>query len=101
MLDHALRPLFSYLQAIVVPTGVFAATEDFGSTAAGPLDERIERAAGELAALVAGHGAARRRVRASSATTARRPVPFEELLRRVSRDRWTARARAAVPAQCW
>jgi FMN reductase len=45
VLDHALRPLFSYLRATIVPTGVFAATEDFGSTAAGPLDERIERAA--------------------------------------------------------
>ena len=26
VLDHALRPLFSYLRAVVVPTGVFAAT---------------------------------------------------------------------------
>ena len=30
VLEHALRPLFSYLHAVVVPTGVFAATEDFG-----------------------------------------------------------------------
>ncbi len=35
VLDHALRPLFSYLRATVVPTGVFAATEDFGSGEAG------------------------------------------------------------------
>ena len=29
-LEHALRPLFAYLRAIVVPTGVFAATDDWG-----------------------------------------------------------------------
>ncbi|MEU3532699.1 FMN reductase [Streptomyces murinus] len=49
VLDHALRPLFSYLRAVVVPTGVYAASEDWG--AAG-LPERIERAAQELAALM-------------------------------------------------
>ncbi|RNL75490.1 FMN reductase [Nocardioides marmorisolisilvae] len=50
VLEHALRPLFSYLHAVVVPTGVFAASEDFGGT---DLERRIERAAGELATLVA------------------------------------------------
>jgi FMN reductase len=55
VLDHALRPLFGYLRAVVVPTGVFAATEDFGAPG---LDERVRRAAGELAALVAGTGQA-------------------------------------------
>ncbi|MGY9069295.1 FMN reductase [Streptomyces sp. CAS3] len=49
VLDHALRPLFSYLRAVVVPTGVYAASEDWG--AAG-LPERIERAARELADLM-------------------------------------------------
>ena len=54
VLDHALRPLFSYLHAVVVPTGVFAASEDFGAGgAAGSLNARIERAVAELAALVA------------------------------------------------
>jgi len=54
VLDHALRPLFSYLHAVVVPTGVFAASEDFGTGGAGgSLNARIERAAAELAALVA------------------------------------------------
>src|SRR3954470_7499913 len=47
-LEHALRPLFAYLRAVVVPTAVFAATEDFGSTADGRLGERIDRAADEL-----------------------------------------------------
>ncbi|MHC3473237.1 FMN reductase [Streptomyces sp. 7R007] len=51
VLDHALRPLFSYLRAVVVPTGVYAASEDWGAEG---LDGRIERAAGELAALLTG-----------------------------------------------
>ena len=53
VLEHALRPLFSYLHAVVVPTGVFAAGEDWGTGGAdGALRRRVERAAGELAALV-------------------------------------------------
>ncbi|MFJ9670849.1 FMN reductase [Streptomyces sp. NPDC101221] len=51
VLDHALRPLFSYLKAVVVPTGVYAASEDWGAEG---LDARIGRAASELAALMAG-----------------------------------------------
>lgn len=76
VLDHALRPLFSYLRAVVVPTGVFAASEDFGSTTDGGLASRIERAAGELADLVA--GSARRRALDAELES----LPFEELLRR-------------------
>ena len=54
VLEHALRPLFSHLHAVVVPTGVFAASEDWGTSgAAAPLARRVERAAAELAALVA------------------------------------------------
>jgi FMN reductase len=54
VLEHALRPLFSHLHAVVVPTGVFAASEDWGATGAnGSLVARVDRAAGELAALVA------------------------------------------------
>jgi FMN reductase len=49
VLDHALRPLFSYLRATAVPTGVYAASEDWGAEG---LAERIDRAAGELAALM-------------------------------------------------
>ncbi|MFD3933314.1 hypothetical protein ACFWSI_45380, partial [Streptomyces sp. NPDC058614] len=30
-LEHALRPLFAYLRAIVTPTAVYAASEDWGS----------------------------------------------------------------------
>jgi len=54
-LDHAIRPLFTYLHAVVVPTGVFAASEDWGNgaDAVRALPDRIERAAGELVPLVA------------------------------------------------
>lgn len=47
VLDFALRPLFSYLKAIVLPTGVYAASSDWGAGAS-KLHARIERAATEL-----------------------------------------------------
>ena len=53
-LEYAMRPLFSYLHAVVVPTTVYAASSDWGSTgdaSTGGLPERIDRAARELAAL--------------------------------------------------
>jgi FMN reductase len=56
VLEHALRPLFSYLRAAVVPTAVYAASEDWGSGGdeyTEGLPARIRRAAGELAALMA------------------------------------------------
>ncbi|MDO9379863.1 MAG: NAD(P)H-dependent oxidoreductase [Nocardioidaceae bacterium] len=53
-LDHAVRPLFSYLGALLVPTGVYAASADWGSVEDGAaLARRVERAAGELVDLVA------------------------------------------------
>lgn len=78
VLEHALRPLFAYLHAVVVPTGVFAATDDFGDAG---LDRRIERAAGELAALVGKVDQTARRRRTVEDEFAE-PTPFEELLRR-------------------
>ncbi|WP_329338272.1 FMN reductase [Streptomyces sp. NBC_01352] len=72
VLDHALRPLFAHLRAVVVPTGVYAASEDWGAEG---LDGRIERAAGELAALMTGMSAARPDKDAFAAV-----VPFEERL---------------------
>ncbi|MFF9062642.1 FMN reductase [Streptomyces sp. NPDC014882] len=72
VLEHALRPLFAHLRAVVVPTGVYAASEDWG--AAG-LPERIERAAGELAALMSGLAAVRPAVQDEFAV-----VPFAERL---------------------
>ncbi|WP_404371711.1 FMN reductase [Kytococcus sedentarius] len=58
VVEHALRPLFSYLGAATVPTGVYAATSDFGDDTLA-LDRRIDRAASELAALTAGPGSGR------------------------------------------
>ncbi|MGW5089949.1 FMN reductase [Streptomyces sp. 067-1] len=81
VLDHALRPLFAYLKAVVVPTGVYAASEDWGAEG---LDARIGRAGTELAALVAG---------LSGPATVRRPprrdtfeevTPFEQRLAALS-----------------
>jgi FMN reductase len=78
-LEHAVRPLFSYLRAIVVPTGVFAASEDWAG--AGGIDRalagRIDRAAGELADLVTGRPAAARPVDPFADPT----TSFEDLLR--------------------
>ncbi|MBM0124507.1 FMN reductase [Pimelobacter simplex] len=82
VLDHALRPLFAYLRAVVVPTGVFAASEDFGATDDGSLDKRVERAAGELAALLGGASApAAAPQRRTVADEFAAPTPFEQLLR--------------------
>ncbi|MDQ1037967.1 FMN reductase [Streptomyces sp. V3I8] len=53
VLEHAMRPLFAYLRAVVVPTAVYAASEDWGAEG---LAERIDRAAGELFALVPAGG---------------------------------------------
>ena len=70
VLEHAMRPLFSYLKATPVPTGVFAASEDFGSTADGSLDKRVDRAAEELALLVSGRPAPARPANRGAASTA-------------------------------
>jgi FMN reductase len=80
-LEHALRPLFSYRHAVVVPTAVFAASEDWGDGAAdASLARRVERAAGELAALVASHGPAARQSQFDRDLAGM--GDFEELLRR-------------------
>ncbi|KGM19031.1 MULTISPECIES: FMN reductase [Corynebacterium] len=55
-LDFAMRPLFTYLRAKVMTTGVFAATDDLGGLKQEPgadndgstLESRINRAASEL-----------------------------------------------------
>ena len=52
VLEHAMRPLFAYLRAIVIPTAVYAASEDWGAAGDGALDHRIDRAAAELSALI-------------------------------------------------
>ncbi|WP_438353326.1 FMN reductase [Microbacterium sp. CJ88] len=54
-IDYAIRPLFTYLHAEPVPTGVFAASSDWGGSAdqVAPLGNRIDRGARELADAVA------------------------------------------------
>jgi FMN reductase len=88
VLDHTLRPLFAHLRAVVVPTGVFAASEDFGNTDEGHLDKRVRRAAGELAALMGvDAGPANQPItddRRSVEDPFENPTPFDELLRRAS-----------------
>lgn len=49
VVDEHLRPLFAFLRAIPVPTSLFAAPEDWGSTSLG---DRIQRAATELVLLL-------------------------------------------------
>lgn len=54
-IDYAIRPLFAYLHAEPVPTGVFAASSDWGEheDSVKPLGARIERGAQEFAAAIA------------------------------------------------
>ena len=62
VLEHALRPMFSYLHAIVSPTSVYAATDDFGGGSRGnSLRHRIERAAADYARLLTSCGTRERR----------------------------------------
>ncbi|WP_410635395.1 FMN reductase [Amycolatopsis sp. cmx-4-83] len=74
VLDYQLRPLFGYLKADPVATGVYAASSDWGG-GEGALQRRVEKAGAELASLAAGRPAA-----------VAEPgfVPFEQLLAEVS-----------------
>jgi FMN reductase len=76
-LEHAIRPLFSYLRAVTVPTAVFAATQDWGSAghSGSELAARIERAGAELAAMID------QRQPAAQADPYASAAPFEQLLR--------------------
>jgi FMN reductase len=78
VLEHAMRPLFSYLRAVPVPTGVFAAPEDWGSASGptGALSDRIARAAAELAQAVT------LRPRRAAPDVFADVVPFDQLLAR-------------------
>jgi FMN reductase len=92
-LEFAVRPLFAYLRARVVPTAVFAASDDFASSGrTGSLSARVEQAGRELAeALVGpagqeGHDGPARPGRLGSRSRGpvdpfENPTPFEELLR--------------------
>ncbi|WP_329162177.1 FMN reductase [Streptomyces sp. NBC_01717] len=81
VLEHAMRPLFAYLRATVVPTSVYAASEDWGSSGdeyTEGLPSRIRRAGGELARMVSGGRAASGASRALGLDDD--VVPFEQQL---------------------
>jgi FMN reductase len=76
-IEHAVRPLFGYLNAAVVATGVYAAAQDWGGgglAADGSLVDRIDRAAREIATAIVAHPPV------ASADPFETPVPFEQLL---------------------
>jgi FMN reductase len=79
VLDHALRPLFTYLGGHVVPTGVYAASTDWGHGAGTQaLAARIDRAAAQLATAV------RTSTRPAAADEPEGVTPFADLLGRLS-----------------
>jgi FMN reductase len=82
VLDYAMRPLFSYLRTRIAATGVFAGPQDWGNADDGgsPLSVRIDRAAGEFAALLE---AAQPRPKADAAES----LSFEQLLAGISNSR--------------
>jgi len=53
--------MFSYLHAIVSPTGVYAATDDFGTGQGSALGQRIAKASADFARLMHSCGAHQRR----------------------------------------
>ncbi|MFC4533654.1 FMN reductase [Sphaerisporangium dianthi] len=74
MLENAVRPLFTYLRGVVVPTSVFAAPEDWGGAAAPDLlAQRIDRAAAQFATEIGRRGA-------RGAHDLFAPTPFADLL---------------------
>lgn len=81
VLEHAMRPLFTYLRAVTLPTSVYAASEDWGGSGDAHTDglpSRIRRAGGELAAMVAGGRAVSGATRAAGLDD--EVVPFEQQL---------------------
>ncbi|WP_298255566.1 FMN reductase [uncultured Arthrobacter sp.] len=82
VLEHAMRPLFSYLRTRVVPTAVYAAPQDWGAADDDEpaLEQRSRRAARELAAMLVG-----RPVNPSRPASDRMEpsAPFEDLLARI------------------
>ncbi|AWB84111.1 CE1759 family FMN reductase [Corynebacterium liangguodongii] len=87
--EYAMRPLLTYMRAIVVPTSLFFATEDFGGTG---FSSRASRAAAELADhMVRTHSSVEglaqpsapqpQRTRRSGVDPEEDFVPFSELLR--------------------
>ncbi|MDI3194511.1 FMN reductase [Pseudarthrobacter sp. AL07] len=82
VLEYAMRPLFSYLRTRMAATAVFAGPQDWGNTDDGgsPLSSRIDRAAAEFAALLAGDQSGRKPAALES-------LPFKQLLAGISGGR--------------
>jgi len=89
VIDNAMRPLFSYLRMRVMPTGVYAATEDWGATDtshehhasesnAAYLSQRITLAGDDLADVTARLDPRPRR--APSQPKDLEVIPFDQLL---------------------
>jgi len=75
VLEYAMRPLFAYLQAVVVPTAVYAASSDWGPHATA-LRARTTRAATELADLITNTAPSTGPIDPFDD-----PTPFEDLLK--------------------
>lgn len=57
VLEHAMRPMFSYLRAVVSPTGVYASTDDFGASERhDSLSQRIDKAGSDFVRLLTACG---------------------------------------------
>jgi len=76
-LEFAVRPMFVYLKAVVAPTSVFGASEDFGNVdaAGSSLAGRVDRAGRELVDLIIGN-----RPSSGPVDPFGNPTPFEQLL---------------------
>lgn len=87
VLDMAIRPLFSYLRAVTMPTAIYAAPGDWGGSGENTLERRIAQGAAELAAhldaasTVPGHRQKRRERQEQEMTS----LPFVELLAQTQR----------------
>lgn len=79
VLDFAMRPLFTYLRTRTASTAVFAGPQDWGNNDDGgsPLSTRVDRAAGEFAALLQGP-------QPKQNAAALESLPFEQLLAGIS-----------------
>ncbi|WP_433256754.1 FMN reductase [Streptosporangium sp. CA-135522] len=99
-LEHAMRPLFVYLRALVAPTAVYAASEDWGSGGDARTDgltARIARAAGELVDLMLRRPAATERIDAEQAGTERTDAGRTDAGRTDAEQAGTERTDAVIP----
>jgi len=82
VLDFAMRPLFTYLRTRIAATAVFAGPQDWGNNDDGgsPLSVRVDRAAGEFAALLQDSGPRQKPAALES-------LPFEQLLAGIAAQR--------------